>query len=73
MLGLLPWEKWLPPYVFGPLMLVGETCVLVFDRPLAWWKILLLGFGALWGAVGTWIWFATGRNIFNDSVPNKTQ
>ena len=29
-LGLLPWEKWLPPYVFGPLLCIGSILILVF-------------------------------------------
>ena len=71
MLALLPWEKWLPPYVFGPLMSVGALCVLVFVRDLAWWKILSCGFGTIFGAWGTWVWFATGRNIFLYSDPKS--
>ena len=30
MLAFLPWEKWLPPYVFGPLVCIGSICLLVF-------------------------------------------
>ena len=42
MLGFLPWEKWLPPYVFGPLICVASTCVLGLERDLHWWNIVLL-------------------------------
>jgi hypothetical protein len=69
MLALLPWEKWLPPYVFGPLMCVGCGCVLMFGHNLAWWEILSCGFGVLFGASGTWVWYSTGHNIFYTSVP----
>jgi hypothetical protein len=64
MLGFLPWEKWLPAYVFGPFMCVGSICVLALARDLSWWKLLSAGFGIIFGALGTWIWFSTGRNIF---------
>jgi hypothetical protein len=64
MLGLLPWEEWLPPYIFGPLLCVGSVLLLVFDTDPSWWKFLLCLFGAIFGARGTWIWFSTGKNIF---------
>lgn len=68
-LGFLPWEKWLPPYVFGPLMCVGCGLVLMYTIGLRWWEILLLGFGAVFGALGTLVWFMTRRNIFDSSDP----
>ncbi len=72
MLGLLPWEKWLPPYVLGPLLCIGSTCIAVFDRGLHWWQGCLLGFVAVFGAVGTAMWFATGINLFHPAASNKT-
>jgi hypothetical protein len=71
MLALLPWEKWLPPYVFGPVMCVGSLCILVFARDLSWWKLLSCGLGIIFGASGTWVWFATGRNIFWSADPKN--
>jgi 4-amino-4-deoxy-L-arabinose transferase-like glycosyltransferase len=73
MLALFPWEKWLPPYVFGPLMCVGCLCVLVFARDLSWWELLSCGFGVISGALGTCVWFATGRNIFWHSGPKTNE
>lgn len=63
-LGVLPWEKWLPPYVFGPLLCMIAGAVLVFSRPLSWWELLLMPVAGIWGAWGTWVWFKTGRNVF---------
>ena len=60
MLGFLPWEKWLPPYVFGPLICVASACVLGLERDLHWWNIVLLGFGIVYGAWGTWVWILLG-------------
>jgi hypothetical protein len=67
MLGLLPWEKWLPPYVFGPLICASGICILVFGRPLSWWEILLAAFSVIYGALGTGVWIATRRNMFDYS------
>jgi hypothetical protein len=39
-LGLLPWEKWLPPYVYGPLLCIGSILILVFV-PTVWWERIL--------------------------------
>jgi hypothetical protein len=69
MLGFLPWEKWLPPYIFGPVLCGGSACVLVFCHGLHWWEILTLGIGVIWGAVGTLIWLLTGQNTFDISDP----
>jgi hypothetical protein len=62
-LGLLPWEKWLPPYVFGPVMCVGSIIVLVTAQTVWWERILLLG-AAAYGAWGAWVWVRSRRNIF---------
>jgi hypothetical protein len=70
-LGLLPWEKWLPPYVFGPLICIGSICIFVFARDLSWWQILGIGFCVIYGALGTWVWLATGRNIFDLSKDKR--
>ena len=63
-MGFLPWEKWLPPYVFGPLVCLGSLWILGFARNPPWWKIGLLGLGIVYSAWGTWVWMSTGRNIF---------
>ena len=74
-MGFLPWEKWLPPYVFGPLICIGCACELVFARDPQWWKIVLLGCGIVYGAWGTWVWISTRRNIFwpLDTKTNEQQ
>ena len=64
MLGLFPWEKWLPPYVFGPLISIGSICIFAFARPLSWSQLLGIGFCVIYGAWGTWVWICTRRNIF---------
>jgi hypothetical protein len=64
MLGLLPWEKWLPPYVLGPLICLGSIYLLLFSNSLHWWSWVLLPPTACFGAWATWIWITTGRNIF---------
>ena len=50
MLGLFPWEEWLPPYVFGPLISIGSICIFVFARPLSWWQLQGIGFCVIYGA-----------------------
>lgn len=64
MLGLLPWEKWLPPYVYGPLLCLGSIAVLMFSDSLTWWHWALLLSGSCLGAAVTWTWIKTGRNLF---------
>jgi len=70
MLGLLPWEDWLPPYIFGPLLCIGSLLCLVFADSLSWWQLVVFPFGVVFGAWGTWVWFSTGRSIFRLS-PKK--
>ena len=70
-IGFLPWEKWLPPYIYGPLMCVGSMLGLYFSRPLRWWELLLLPLAALMGACATWVWFKEGRNIFNEATEGE--
>lgn len=75
-LGLLPWEKWLPPYVIGSLLCIGGISVLVFSDDLDGWKPALCVIAAAFGAYGTWIWFKERRNIFDPSATasrNKDQ
>ena len=64
MMGFLPWEEWLPPYVFGPLICIGSICIYVFAGTLSWWQMLGVAFCVIYGALGTCVWIATGRNIF---------
>ncbi|MDD2721109.1 MAG: hypothetical protein PHH47_07370 [Gallionella sp.] len=64
MLGLLPWEEWLPPYIVGPALCLISILAIVFDPSLSWWEYLVLPFGGIFGAWGTWVWFSTGRNVF---------
>jgi len=71
MLGFLPWEKLFPPYVFGPLICLGSACILALDRDLRWWHIAGCVFCIIWGAWGTWVWFRSGRNIFDLAAPKR--
>jgi hypothetical protein len=65
-LAFLPWERWLPPYIYGPLMCVGSILLLIFSRPLRWWEFVLLPLSAAFGAWVTWAWFAQGRNVLKE-------
>ena len=65
---LLPWEKWLPAWLLGPILVVIAVGALVFDKRLSWWGWILLPLTAVVGAWGTWVWFARGENIFNPSL-----
>jgi len=69
MLGFLPWERWLPPYVFGPLLCLCSILVLFNYTRFAWWQLILSTLSGLFGAYGTWVWAKTGKNIF--LVPSK--
>ncbi len=61
----LPWEKWLPPWLFGPLLVAGGVFALAFEGArLAWWEWVLLPIGVAYGAWGTWAWFMTRQNVF---------
>ena len=64
MLGLLPWEKWLPPWIFGPILVIIGVGALVLQEKLAWWELVLMPLTALYGAWGTWEWFSKRRNVF---------
>jgi hypothetical protein len=72
-LGLLPWEKWLPPYIFGPLLFVGSILILVVSSGLAWWEYVLLPSSAALGAWSTWAWFKHGRNVFKDEEKSNSE
>jgi hypothetical protein len=63
MLGLLPWEKWLPPYVYGPLLCAGSIAFILFSQTVSWWEWVLLPLAACMGAAVTWVWVTTGRNL----------
>jgi hypothetical protein len=71
MIGFLPWEEWLPPYVFGPLICIGSIVISVGEAPLSWWQMLGVVFCVIFGALGTGVWIATGRNIFVLSEANE--
>ena len=65
MLGFFPWEKWLPPYVIGPLICIVGACTLTFARDQSWWGMAACIFCVIFGAWGTWVWFSARRNIFD--------
>jgi hypothetical protein len=69
MLGFLPWEKWLPPYIYGPLISVGSICILVFFPDLSRWQTIGCWFCIIFGLVGTAMWLSTRRNIFDVAAP----
>lgn len=62
-MGCLPWEKWLPPYVYGPLLCLGSIAMLVFSKALSGWEWVLLPLAACIGAWVTWVWITTGRHL----------
>jgi hypothetical protein len=62
--GLLPWDKWLPPYIFGPVLSLGVISLLVFASGLHWWDYALLSGSAAIGTWATWAWFKHGKNVF---------
>ena len=65
---LFPWEKFLPPWLLGPILVAIGIYALVFDaRRLAWWDWMLLPGVIAFGAWGTWAWFAKGENVFRTS------
>jgi len=64
-LGLLPWERWLPPYVYGPLLFCGCIAVLIYQSSRAWWEWIVLPLGAVYGFLGTCAWIAYRANIFD--------
>lgn len=62
-MGFLPWEKWLPPCIYGPLLCLGSIALIVFSQPLRWWEWVMLPLAACIGALVTWVWITTGRNL----------
>jgi hypothetical protein len=70
-IGLLPWERWLPPYVFGPFLCLGSIAFLVWGGEHSWWKVVLLAMGGSFGAWGTWTWLRKRENVFAISAPSK--
>ncbi len=65
MLGLLPWERWLHPLVYGPLLAGASIWALHANPSVAWWEWLLLGAGAVFGIAGSLHWLLTRRNLFD--------
>jgi hypothetical protein len=63
-IGLLPWEKWLPPIVFGPLMFVGSLYLIFTVPQMAWCHYVLLSCAALFGAYATYAWLKRRENVF---------
>lgn len=68
-MGFLPWEKWLPAWLLGPLMCIGSLVLLVISRERSWWEYIVFPVCSLLGAAQTWVWFKTGRNILNEDAP----
>jgi protein-S-isoprenylcysteine O-methyltransferase Ste14 len=71
-LAFLPWEKWLPPYILGPLMFFGGIFAFAFLHEPSWWQYLLMPITTGFGAWGTWVWFTTGKNIFHTEDKTET-
>lgn len=65
MLGFLPWEKWFPPFILGPLLCIGPILALLYTSEFVWWEFILAPLTSLFGAWGTWVWFIHGENIFD--------
>jgi hypothetical protein len=68
-IGLLPWEKWLPAWVLGPVLCVGSVVLLVLGGEHAWWQYILFSIAAIVGAAQFLVWVRTGRNILQDDLP----
>jgi hypothetical protein len=64
---LLPWEKWLPAWLVGPLLVVSAVCGLFLDRQLRWWEYIALPVAGLLGAWTTYAWLKDGRHIFREA------
>jgi hypothetical protein len=62
-MGFLPWERWLPPYVYGPVLFVLGSA-LIFLTDTSWWQLMLFALLALYGAGGTVFWWLTRENPF---------
>jgi hypothetical protein len=62
-----PWEKFLPPWLLGPLLVAVGIWAMATGRNLAWWHWVLLPIAVAVGAWGTWMWFAKGENVFKTS------
>ena len=65
MLGFLPWERWLHPMIYGPLMTLVSIWVLYDKASPTWWQWLLFGSTAVLGVWGTFQWVVGRRNIFD--------
>jgi len=62
MFFILPWQKWLPPYIVGPAISIASLWL--FEWPLPWWMRLFQVFGVIFGVIGTLKWLSDGKNIF---------
>jgi len=71
MLGCLPWEKWLPPYIVGPLLCAISTIPLFSDEKLPWYLVLAMPFCFAFGAWGTYVWVARRENVFDIEAKTK--
>jgi hypothetical protein len=74
-LGFLPWEKWLPPYVYGPAFIAISLLLVFSDEPGSWWHYALLLFAFAHGTWVTWMWIRHGRNVLKEldsTSPKKT-
>ena len=65
MFGLLPWERWLHPLIYGPLLTVIAIWGMYAKTSLDWWVWLLLGGAALFGAWGMLHSALTRWNVFD--------
>ena len=63
-MGFLPWERWLPPYIYGPLLSVASICILTLRTQIQWWEWIVCPMSFGLGIYCTWIWFKTGKSIF---------
>ncbi|HWW07541.1 hypothetical protein [Collimonas sp.] len=70
---LLPWERWLPPFIVGPFMCAASFFGLFNYSQLHWWELLLVPIAFLYGAYGTWVWFKRGENVFDFSGDEKAK
>jgi hypothetical protein len=66
-LAFLPWERWRPPYVYGPIFILMPSLLFFAEEPPAWWHYLLAVFALFHGAWVTWMWARHGRNVLRET------
>lgn len=69
----LPWEKLLPPYVYGPLMCIGSVAYLFLGEPKHWWGYVMAVASCLTGAWITWKEGAEDQNASKHNADKDSE